>query len=75
MRPLLDEEADDRAPEGAPVDGFDEAFPSTAVGAPPLPADLKKRLSELLARLEGVQEALDEATLALEAIDTEDERG
>ncbi len=40
-----------------------------------LPTDVKKRLSMLLARLEKVQEALDEATLALEAIDAGDGDG
>ncbi len=37
----------------------------------PMPADLRERLAALLARLERVQESLDEATLALEAIDAE----
>ncbi len=80
LRPLLDEEAEDRAPAGAPVDGFEATdgrvgYASTLVGRAPLAPDVRKRLAELLARLEGVQEALDEASLALEAIDTEDERG
>lgn len=35
----------------------------------PMPADMRERLAALLAKLERVQESLDEATLALEAID------
>lgn len=37
----------------------------------PMPADLRERLSSLLARLERVQESLDEASLALEAIEAD----
>lgn len=38
-----------------------------------MPADLRRQLASLLARLEKAQDALDEATLALEAIDASDE--
>lgn len=46
-----------------------ELVPSTRVDNPATPAELRTKLSALLARLEKVQETLDEATLALEAID------
>ena len=39
-----------------------------------MPADLRRQLALLLARLEKAQDALDEATLALEAIDAVDEQ-
>lgn len=73
LRPLPNEEADDReSPESiAGVSG--EAIASAATALTP---ELRKTLSALLARLERVQEALDDATLALEAIDVEgDENG
>ena len=46
----------------------------------PLPEEVRERLSALLAKLERVQESLDEATLALEAVEagvqpTDDRRG
>lgn len=67
LRPLPDEDADDRETADAlPIS--DEAIAAVASALTP---ELRKTLSALLARLERVQEALDEATLALEAIDVE----
>ncbi|MGE0408687.1 MAG: MerR family transcriptional regulator [Amphiplicatus sp.] len=66
LRPLLDEDAEDRAPASASQTGASE----TKAGA--MSADMRKKLGELLARLEAAQEALDEAALAIEAIDAED---
>lgn len=73
LRPLLDEDAEDRA--------FGALRDLESLGAPALsPADLeaipepvRSRLALLLARLERAAEALDEATLAMEAIDAEDD--
>lgn len=68
LRPLLDEDAGDRAPEP-------EAKPVETAMRPDdaIPPALRERLTALLARLEKVQDALDEATLALEAIDSPEE--
>lgn len=75
LRPLLDEESDDRSSEAA------RALPrldADAVGALPvcaadLPELVRRQLEAVLMRLERAQEALDEATLAIEAIDPEGE--
>ena len=70
VRPVIPE-------DGAHLDGPGEAdavldlTPATRAQVR-LPDDVKKRLGKLLERLENVQEALDEATLALEAIDAAD---
>jgi DNA-binding transcriptional MerR regulator len=66
LRPLLNEESDDRTPEGAAPDylGMGEI---AALGAA-LPQPLRQRLSDVLDKLERAQEALDEAALALEAM-------
>lgn len=67
LRPLPDEDAEDRENAGAlPIS--EEAIAAVASALTP---ELRKTLSALLTRLERVQEALDEATLALEAIDVE----
>jgi len=62
VRPVIGE-------DGAP--GNDDVLELTpdARAKPKLPEDVKATLNSLLTRLEKVQEALDEATLALEAID------
>ena len=64
VRPVLpDEEAEDEVLElGADVRV-----------APGMAPEIRKALTALLARLEKAQEALDEATLALEAINADDE--
>jgi len=67
LRPLVNEEADDRdAPPAA-------ASPSAEVAGTPteLPADVLARLETLLTRLERAQAALDDAIIAIEAIDVE----
>ncbi len=67
VRPVIADDEEDAAP--ARSDGAaGEIEPSAIAGAPPLPADVERTLKALLARLELVQESLDEATLALEAI-------
>ncbi len=65
------------------ADGHDEEEPAAAGGvlelgaaealARPLTPELRRMLKALLARLETVQDALDEAALALEAIEAEDD--
>ena len=67
VRPVIPE-------DGARSDGPGEAdqvleLTPSARAEIRLPEDVKKRLGMLLTRLEKVQEALDEATLALEAIE------
>ncbi|MEQ8934590.1 MAG: MerR family transcriptional regulator [Amphiplicatus sp.] len=64
LRPLPDEDTDDRL-----ADGHDPAAASDS--SADMPPEVKARLTALLGRLERVQEALDEATLAIEAIDAE----
>lgn len=65
LRPLLDEDSEDRLAEGA-------AVPNGASGAPAtLSPELRRRLTSLLAKLERAQAALDEAAIAVEAIDAE----
>lgn len=62
LRPLLDEDSEDRLAEGA--------LPNGAPGAPAaLTPELRRRLTALLGKLERAQEALDEAAIAIEAID------
>lgn len=68
VRPLIDEE------EGAPADTL-ELGAAEAFAAAPLSPDLRRVLKALLSRLETVQEALDEAALALEAIEADDDDG
>lgn len=69
LRPLLSEEAEDREPVKKDVSQTLVERSGNAV-SPALHAEL----SRLLSRLEKVQDALDEATLALEAIDPETEK-
>jgi DNA-binding transcriptional MerR regulator len=64
LRPLLNEEADDR--EGAAPEPLDLAGLAVADAISPA---LREKLGELLDRLERAQQALDEAVLAIEAID------
>ncbi len=72
VRPVIDE---DGAPSRKHTNGADddvlELGAETRV-APTMSDDVRNTLTALLARLEHIQEALDEATLALEAIDAGD---
>jgi len=66
LRPLLNEEADDREAQSmAPQSAAAEAIVAPASMAPAL----RTRLESLLMRLERAQEALDDAVVAIEAID------
>jgi DNA-binding transcriptional MerR regulator len=67
LRPLLDEETDDRASEAA-TPAMAPA-PAAALSEPAL----KLKLENIIRRLERAQEALDEATLAIEAIDADED--
>lgn len=73
LRPLLDEETDDRSAP-PPVNPFAAKLAETAIAAAPadLSPELRESLTVLLRRLERAQQALDEATLAIEAIDAEE---
>jgi DNA-binding transcriptional MerR regulator len=62
LRPLPNEDAEDREGDAASEEVI-------AAAASALTPELRETLTTLLSRLERVQEALDEATLALEAID------
>ena len=74
VRPVINEEgaanakADETPNSAAPANGVDA---SSANGG--MAPQVRQRLEKLLEELERVQEALDEATLALEAVDTEEE--
>jgi len=78
IRPVIDDDgalpnaASDKKTNGADDDVL-ELGADARVAPPQMSADIRKTLTALLARLEKVQEALDEATLALEAIDVGDE--
>jgi len=81
VRPVIDEDGGpskkkaDAKPNGADDKSADDDVLELGADArvtPVMSADIHKTLTALLARLEKVQEALDEATLALEAIDPED---
>jgi DNA-binding transcriptional MerR regulator len=67
LRPLLDEETDDRASDAA-TPAMAPA-PAAALSEPAL----KLKLENIIRRLERAQEALDEATLAIEAIDADED--
>ncbi len=70
IRPVIPE--DGAHANAAGRDGDVLELTADARAKPNLPQDVKRTLSTLLTRLERVQEALDEATLALEAIDHEE---
>lgn len=70
LRPLLNEEADDREP--APGAKPDEApLQLSATDIAGLPPAMRSKLEALLQRLERAQQALDDAIIAIEAIDVE----
>ena len=72
LRPILEEDSQDRE-ASAPV-GAAAANVSAAEGMPEgMSPELRARLTALLGRLEGVQDVLDEAVLAIEAIDADPE--
>ncbi len=77
IRPVIAEEIGAQA-IAPPANGAERA-PSdsgaAATGAPALAPDVTRALKALLARLELVQDALDEATLALEAVAPDDAGG
>lgn len=69
LRPLVDE---DEPPPAQPAETMAETLtPEDLEAISALPDPLRQRLLALLAKLERVQDALDEATLAIEAIDAE----
>ncbi|HXI87188.1 MAG TPA: MerR family transcriptional regulator [Parvularculaceae bacterium] len=69
LRPLVEEA---EAGNGDPILDDGEGAPSPlAMSGEPLSPALRRKLAGLLTRLEMVQEALDEATLAIEAIDAD----
>lgn len=72
VRPIVEDMSAEK-----PAEDSKNAAASAPAGAGPEAAamapELRRRLAALLARLEKVQEALDEATLAIEAIDAESE--
>ena len=72
LRPLLDEESDDRsAPE--PVNPFAAVLArASPAAAEELSPAARKTIEGVLERLERVQDALDDAALAIEAIDAEE---
>ena len=74
IRPVLedDENGKDGAANGADDDVL-ELGADARIDSPDVPPDIRKALTGLLARLETIQEALDEATLALEAIAPDDD--
>ncbi len=82
IRPVIDEDgalpnaAPDNKTNGADDDVLELGADARVSPAPPpaMSADVRKTLTALLARLEKVQEVLDEASLALEAIDVADEQ-
>ena len=66
VRPVLEDEDNAPVKEETLELGQAEAFK-----AAPLPPEMRRALTALLSRLENVQTALDQASLALEAIETE----
>ncbi len=74
IRPVLPEdEVKETKPKAAASDDVLELGLDSQISKS-MPADLRRQLALLLARLEKAQDALDEATLALEAIDAADEQ-
>lgn len=72
LRPLVNEEADDREPGPAEtVTRNDAPIELRAEDIAGLPPALQKKLEALLQRLERAQQALDDAIVAIEAIDPE----
>lgn len=74
VRPMFDEDGGDR--DKPLANGADDEvleLGAEAALSPEVPAHVRRTLVALLARLEQVQEALDEATLSLEAIDADTE--
>lgn len=72
LRPLLNEEADDREPGTDRAAARDDApLQLGAEDLAGLPPVLQKKLEALLLRLERAQQALDDAIVAIEAIDVE----
>lgn len=78
LGPLVNEEADDREPASA--DASADASARNETGAPleltpndlaDLPPGVKAKLERLLSRLERAQQTLDDAIVAIEAIDIE----
>lgn len=69
VRPIIDDEDGAQASPDVLELGAAEALKS-----PSLTPELRRTLKALLSRLETVQDALDEATLALEAIEADDDR-
>ena len=67
LRPLVNEEADDRDAQPSVA----SSSPDFAAAATEIPAELQARLEALLMRLERAQAALDDAIVAIEAIDIE----
>lgn len=72
VRPIIDDETDDRRALNGGGDDVLELGADAVVAAEKLQPHIHRALTALLARLERVQEALDEASLALEAIDLDD---
>ncbi|MBI1364884.1 MAG: MerR family transcriptional regulator [Alphaproteobacteria bacterium] len=68
LRPLIDNVEEDPAGDD---DRAEESAVSPGSDSPGMTPALRERLTALLTQLEKVQEALDEATLAIEAIDVE----
>ena len=72
LRPLLNEEADDREPAASSAKAVDDApLQLDAKDIASLPPALQRKLEGLLLRLERAQQALDDAIVAIEAIDPE----
>ncbi len=72
LRPLLNEEADDREPGSPDIAARNDApIELRAEDIASLPPALQKKLEALLQRLERAQQALDDAIVAIEAIDPE----
>lgn len=74
VRPVFDEDGGDAAQglangAASEADGDVLELGAEAMASAGLPPHMRRTLAALLARLERVQEALDEATLALDAID------
>jgi len=67
LRPLTNEEADDRETPDKPE--AQSVLDLTSADIEAMPTALRKKLESLLARLERAQQALDDAVVAIEAID------